>query len=421
VVIGAGIASIPLTIHYLGPERFGIWMTLSSLTSVLRIADVGIASGLISRISAACSVDESRELLSSALAAIAALVGALTLLVLGAFLFLPWGQLVGATSALGQSEARWAFLAMAVVILIDLVAGTTRSVNHGLQRGYLNSIWRSLGTLAGLGLLVVGTRLGVGLPALLLLYSGTPLLGEFMNSRQIFREFPPSVRLVTWHCVRSIAGTGVWFFVMQLAIAAREVIPRFAISQTLGAQAVTPYAIVESLFAYGLLATSLIVQPLWPAYSEALSKGELSWVRRTLRRTLRITLVVIAVVLFPLCVFGGAVTERLAHVEVSGTLVWTLGFMYMAYSIGACYSTVLNGANAIRPQAVNMVIRLGVVAAMIYPAIHWAGVNGVALTMLVSYLLTSLWFMPFMAYRLLPKAKVPAIADAVLPRTGVTQ
>src|SRR5690349_8533784 len=44
---------IPFAYHYLGLERFGFWMALTSATSFLTFADLGIGNGLISAIAAA--------------------------------------------------------------------------------------------------------------------------------------------------------------------------------------------------------------------------------------------------------------------------------------------------------------------------------------------------------------------------------
>ena len=47
------LLSVPLTIGYLGPERYGVWVLLTSLLAWVRLADLGIGSGLISAITGA--------------------------------------------------------------------------------------------------------------------------------------------------------------------------------------------------------------------------------------------------------------------------------------------------------------------------------------------------------------------------------
>src|SRR5439155_14854316 len=47
------LVSVPLTVHYLGPERYGLWMTISSFIALMSFADLGLGNGLVNAISQA--------------------------------------------------------------------------------------------------------------------------------------------------------------------------------------------------------------------------------------------------------------------------------------------------------------------------------------------------------------------------------
>jgi len=49
----AFLITVPLTVHYLGPERYGAWMSLSSLMAFLRFSDLGLGNGLVGAVSQA--------------------------------------------------------------------------------------------------------------------------------------------------------------------------------------------------------------------------------------------------------------------------------------------------------------------------------------------------------------------------------
>src|ERR1035437_1553951 len=40
------LISVPLTVGYLGQERYGLWMTITSTLSVLSFADLGVGNGI---------------------------------------------------------------------------------------------------------------------------------------------------------------------------------------------------------------------------------------------------------------------------------------------------------------------------------------------------------------------------------------
>ncbi len=51
VSVSTGLISIPLTVDYLGTERFGMWMTLTSILALMTFADLGLGNGLVNAIS----------------------------------------------------------------------------------------------------------------------------------------------------------------------------------------------------------------------------------------------------------------------------------------------------------------------------------------------------------------------------------
>src|SRR5438874_4896071 len=50
IQILTSIVTVPLTVHYLGLERYGMWMTISSTIAMFSFADLGIGNGLLNAI-----------------------------------------------------------------------------------------------------------------------------------------------------------------------------------------------------------------------------------------------------------------------------------------------------------------------------------------------------------------------------------
>src|SRR5215213_8385074 len=57
----AKLAVVPLTLGYLGTERYGLWVTISSLAAMLALADLGTGNGLLTAISEAHGKDDREE------------------------------------------------------------------------------------------------------------------------------------------------------------------------------------------------------------------------------------------------------------------------------------------------------------------------------------------------------------------------
>jgi len=45
--------TVPLTLKYLGSERYGLWMSISSILSLISFADLGLGNGLLNSIAQA--------------------------------------------------------------------------------------------------------------------------------------------------------------------------------------------------------------------------------------------------------------------------------------------------------------------------------------------------------------------------------
>ena len=82
--VSTSLITIPLTVHYLGNERFGLWMTISSVFAMANFADFGVGNGVLNTVADAFGkndFDRIRAAISSGFA----VLGAVGLLLLGLF------------------------------------------------------------------------------------------------------------------------------------------------------------------------------------------------------------------------------------------------------------------------------------------------------------------------------------------------
>src|SRR5882672_8763280 len=56
-----GFVSVPLTIHYLGAERYGVWLTISSLLLWIALTDFGLAGNALVNVLSEAVGNDDRE------------------------------------------------------------------------------------------------------------------------------------------------------------------------------------------------------------------------------------------------------------------------------------------------------------------------------------------------------------------------
>src|SRR5712671_3319039 len=175
-----GIASVPLTVHYLGPERYGVWLTISSLLVWVALTDFGLAgNALVNVLSEAVGNDDresARHYAASAfwaLVTIALVVGAVFM---AAFHSIPWRAVFCVSDATTTEELEWTCALVLMLFVINLPLSLLRSLYNAHQDGYLANIWGVVsGVVSLLGLIVV-TRFHGGMPQLVIAVGGVPAL-----------------------------------------------------------------------------------------------------------------------------------------------------------------------------------------------------------------------------------------------------
>src|SRR5205085_10414125 len=119
--------------------------------------------------------------------------------------------------------------------------------------------------------------------------------------------------------------------------------------------AVTDYAVPERLFGIIGVLVGMVLFPLWPAYGEAIARGDQIWVRRTLLRSLSAALVTTALLSVILVSFGRQIIALWTGQEVvdpSFMLLVGLGLWRVIDAGDNAVSMFLNGVNVVRFQLI---------------------------------------------------------------------
>jgi hypothetical protein len=129
------LLSVSFTLPYLGQERFGIWMTISSLAVILSVLDFGVVNGLVNLVASAGATedhDRLRTIVTRGLTVLAVigLVAATVLIAALSMLDLPW--LLKLESEPVAKEAALSTLVFIALFCVNIPLGGIRKVFHGL-------------------------------------------------------------------------------------------------------------------------------------------------------------------------------------------------------------------------------------------------------------------------------------------------
>lgn len=199
VSLGTSIVTVRLTFLYLGAERYGMWMTITSVVMMFVFADLGMNNGLINLVADATGKDDMRTARQATASAFWLLNVIAILVAAGAIIVYPHihtSRLFNVHSPLAIRESGPALLAFFFCFVMNVPLGIVRGTQTGLQNAYINNMWNMLGSLSSLCALLVAIHQHAGLPVLVLSLSVPPVLVTILNGAELFGWSHPELRLV---------------------------------------------------------------------------------------------------------------------------------------------------------------------------------------------------------------------------------
>src|SRR6185369_11762843 len=219
------IISVPLTIHYLGTERYALWMVISSSMTMLTFSDLGIGNGLLNAIAESHGKGDEAAAHHYVSSAFFILSGIATVVLVGLFAgyhFVPWSRIFGVTSPAAMNEAGPAAAVFITCFAIGLPLGIVQRIESGYQNGFIYDVWSAAGSVLGLVALVIAVHLRAGLPWLVLSIAGAPLVATVLNGLFLFSVQCPSLR-PRWSesnrtFMKQLLRYGLYFFILQTCV-----------------------------------------------------------------------------------------------------------------------------------------------------------------------------------------------------------
>lgn len=299
LAIASSFLIIPLMIKYLGVEQYGIWSTLLSIVSWIVLFDIGIGNGLRNKISEALAKDDKKEA-QNYISTAYMMIGFISMSLLTIFLvtssFISW-QSVFNTKIVTNQELKNVVNISVVFLFINFWLSLINQVFNGLQKTSIVVFNQFLSnTFALIFVYILYTYYESSLYKLAFVYGISLVMSSVILSFWFYsgnKEFLPKFQHFGRTYVKSITSLGFQFFVIQIAVVVIFTTDKILITQLFGPEYVTSYDVVFKLFSIITIGHSLVLAPLWSAYSDAYHRNDMEWIKKTIRNQLKIYLLII--------------------------------------------------------------------------------------------------------------------------------
>ncbi len=292
VSVITGILLVPLLIDFLDKDRYGVWLTISSIFAWFSFFDIGIGNGLRNKLAQALARDQkvlAREYVSTTFALISIIFITIILVFQAINPFINWQSVLNIQIISGKELyllTSFTFTLFLLRFIFQLVG----VVYMAAQKPSMNNAIITLGNFIAFiviaiiykvtskgDLLILGITL-TGVPLLVL------IIATFYAFSGKYKFLRPGFGSVKFVHAKSLLNLGLQFFVIQVAAVLLFSSANIIISQLFSAGEVVVYSSALMLYQLPIMVYAIIMAPIWSAVTDAYTKGDFDWLKNTLKR-----------------------------------------------------------------------------------------------------------------------------------------
>lgn len=309
--MGIGLVSVPITVSYLGSERYGLWMSTLSVLAVLNLLDVGIfpvIKNILTEAFAKNDLNLIKNYTSFALI-ISLLIILCGLIFLPIIIYFDWGVFFNTKSELARSEASSIALLIYIFTFINISLTFVDVIFASQQRIVVIQFFNMCSTVIGFILILICVYYKLGLESLVV----SMLIPGILFRVYLFYLLSKSIHLFcflskeTYFLImRKVLPKSSSFLGIKFCEIIISALPSILIAQTIGLSSVSVFSITFRLVSIPLVLLSSVLPVFWPALSLAWTRGETVWIKKKLSWLLIFTFAIFIFYEFCCVLFGPA-------------------------------------------------------------------------------------------------------------------
>ncbi|HRQ90550.1 MAG TPA: hypothetical protein PLA50_17275, partial [Bacteroidia bacterium] len=285
------LVSIPIAVHLLGMEMFGVYTAITMTVGLIDLLHIGIGPALTKELAQAIARGDREQertvfgtsiLLSIGLTCVAAILATLILL------NVPIPDLFGDRFEPVKDEMFRAALLGLVIIQVEMLCIPFEMARDGYQETRFTNTWGAAGNVFGALTLLAGIWFFPTIEFLLIAVNGSIALAKLGNTCHLLWQRPylfPRLSLFRKSLIPDLAKDGARFSVTYILAAATEYnLMAFLIGHHVGPAAVGVYNVMITVHFSLTGLVCMVTKPYWPALMDACERQDYGWISKSCRR-----------------------------------------------------------------------------------------------------------------------------------------
>lgn len=391
---------VPLTLGYVSSDLYGIWLTLSSIIMWLNFFDIGFTLGLKNKLTEAIALGDMQRgkvLVSTTYFMMIAIFIPLCILLEVIIPHINWASFLNVTGNYNPDIIKTLHI-LAACLCVQMIVNVLTAVLAAYQKVALSSAFPVIGNFISLFIILLLTKYcPPSLSLLALAVSTIPIfviiIASFILFSSSFKAVAPSWDFIKKKHIKDLFNLGSKFFLIQAQIVVLYQCTNILISNLSGPSDVTSYNIAYKYITISMMILTIIMAPLWPAFTEAYTKNDYSWMKNVYNKMCKLwgglTVIVILMIIVSPIVYQLWIGEK-AHVPLIMTVL--IGIYTIVHSWDIIQVNMINGVGAIKLQTYMTLIGLIVHIPLSLFLGRYVSCYGVIISMIVINMIYSTTF-----------------------------
>lgn len=399
ISIAISLILVPLTINYINPTQYGIWLTLSSIVAWFSFFDMGFGNGMRNRFveaKAKGDIIKARTYVSTTYAILGLIFGIVWVVFFFVNFFIDWSVVLNAPSNMTKELSTLALIVFSFFCM-QIVLKTISTVLIADQKPAKSAFFDMLGQLLALIIIFILTKTTKGS----LLYLGLALgfipiavllMSSFWFYRKQYKQVAPSFKYVKLSYANNIMKLGLKFFIIQIAAIVLFQSNNIIIAQLFGPRDVTSYNISFKYFNVITMIASIIMSPMWSAFTEAWHNDDYNWIKSTIKK-LQFLWIILAIFTLLLLVFSKTAYRLWVGETILIPFYLSLFIAFNTIIIiwNMIYVQFLNGIGKIKLQLYSGVFGTCLSIPLALILARYIGIPGIVLASVILGLINTTW------------------------------
>lgn len=408
----AQLIVVGTTVRYLGPEQYGIWMTVMAGLGWISFGQFGIGPGLINALAEANgSGDRFKEgvYFTSALYIITCVASCLFLSICLLSFATNFNRIIqiNVTTSETADMVNYLVIVCAGLFSLRFPLSIFESAYVAYQEGYIARFWDILGQIFSLVALFILIQSRTSLHFFVLGFVLSSEIAVLTGGLLFVIRHRPNLRpkreKFSFEAGKSILNTGAGFFLLQLAGYLLMSGGVLVLAHFHGPTAVTPYSVTWQLCMMAAGIWMMFSDALWGAFGEAKVSQDWHWIKLTTSKLIRYTAMYSFLFSLTLVLVGRPIIafwSGTSAVPSLIALVW-IALFSLAFSWSVLYGQILNALGVVWPQIWSSLLN-GIVSVLFsFWLVPTYGLSGLAASLCLSTIITTAWSRPILFNRMM--------------------